>query len=392
MEGKIYLSLLKRHHRGGIAIIAFIFVCLFIVIMAAGVTWAFAANEGKKKDGEQPSTNGSGFYDGSNFNKCYMPDEFWTSASNQEIPDANAVLEKLSKRSIKPTENDIDLLLAETRRAGVNPAVAIATWGKEQNFDKRNFAFGAGSSDSFGQQLSKHIKTLTDARDNKGYYNDRPSDVPIQVWWIDIYTPASDERNDISSDRGIFFTFLKMLVPNQIVCPTLASLTDDELLDALDKKFDPPFGDRTKMVNSSRKKPHSPAGIFGFDGFSKASGDGAIDFSGVGDIYAAFNGTISKATDNHISGTGGNRLSGGILWLKSNDGNNGAVYAHIEFAPGVGLNSTVKQGQKIATVAQSCSKSRSKQCTNLGPHLHFEFYLNKKGLNTTEMRKLFDLR
>lgn len=152
--------------------------------------------------------------------QCYMPNQFWTSPSSSEIPNAQTVLNKLGNRSPKPSASDVDLILQKVRAAGVNPAVSIATWGKEQNFGNRDYAFGAKTSTNFENQLDMHIKTLTDARDNIGNYGNRPADKPIQVWWIDIYTPASDKRNDVTEDRTIFFTFLKQLVPNQIVCPT----------------------------------------------------------------------------------------------------------------------------------------------------------------------------
>lgn len=203
----------------------------------------------------------------------------------------------------------------------------------------------------------------------------------------------------IGTDDTVLFGFAKdqSLVPGTVYGECVPSVSNvsgsgGSSFISMPGEFTPPFGERTKMIGNHRNSPHAPGGIFGIDGFSKANGDGALDFSGTGDIYAGFDGVVYNAKDVHISQTGGGKKSGGILWLKSNDGNNGAVYAHVEFAQGISSNSKVKKGQKIASVARSCSTTKSKQCTKLGPHLHFEFYIDKKGLNAKEMRKLFNLK
>ncbi len=198
---------LKTRSSGVIGIV--VAVCVVILLISAGTAAGMTFSSIRNGTGESSLNNpfGSGTSAG-----CFMPDQYWVSPSTAEIPTAQSVISKLGGRSIMPPTDKIDKILTDVRAAGVNPAVAIATWGKEQNFGNPSYAFGAGASSSFEEQLTKHIKTLTDARDNKGYYGSRPSGTPIQTWWIDIYTPASDKRNNVSEDRGIFFTFLKALV------------------------------------------------------------------------------------------------------------------------------------------------------------------------------------
>ncbi len=210
-EGSITLF---RRKKGSINIWISIGVACLLLFLAASTLFGMTFAIIQRFTGAQASLGDIGVS-----SQCYLPDYYWTNSSIGEIPDTKTVLKKLGQRNIMPRESDIDLILKKTREAGVNPAVSIATWGKEQNFGNRDYAFGAKEPTTFEDQLSKHIQTLVDAKDNKGYYANRPVGKPIQVWWIDIYTPASDTRNDVPEDRKIFFTFLKQLVPNQVVCP-----------------------------------------------------------------------------------------------------------------------------------------------------------------------------
>lgn len=172
-----------------------------------------------------------------------------------------------------------------------------------------------------------------------------------------------------------------------------ASGCDSTLILNTSGAFYPGFGTykdyRTGAPNSGRN----------FDGpDSSYSGGEAIDFgtNGGTPVYAPFDGKVVKAVTNHGSASGaalqgkkGTIKSGGILWMVSNDLSKGAVYAHIEFAPGIGAGSTVIRGKQIGTVARECSGSPSVQCTELTPHLHAQLYQNKKGLSGAEIVKMF---
>ncbi|MFA7244275.1 MAG: M15 family metallopeptidase [Patescibacteria group bacterium] len=202
----------KLNSRSGGNVVIAIGISAVLTFLVAGTAAGMTFATMRKNTGETPLAMGGG-------GECVMPDQNWTSPSTSEIPDSASVISKLGGRSIMPSKERIDQILQATRAAGVNPAVAIATWGKEQNFGKPSYAFGvAPGSTSFEDQLTKHVKTLTKARDNVAPYGNRPAGTAIQTWWIDAYTPESDSRNNVSEDREIFFTFLKQLVPGQIQC------------------------------------------------------------------------------------------------------------------------------------------------------------------------------
>lgn len=374
-----------RRGKGEVAIWVSIGIALFLLLLIPGVVLGTALAFVQRHTGAQASSGDIGATD-----QCYMPNQFWTSPSSSEIPNTQTVLSKLGNRSPKPSASDLDLILKKVREAGVNPAVSIATWGKEQNFGNRDYAFGAKESTNFENQLDMHIKTLTDARDNTGSYGSRPADKPIQVWWIDIYTPASDRRNDVTEDRTILFTFLKQLVPNQVVCPSSGFSGFGPEIKGL---FYPPLG--RAHVDSYNNSPHVGAGhgVFGVSGFGggfQNVSNGAVDYytSGGTPVYATFDGTIVSTTEVHQSSYG---KGAGIIWLKSSDGNNGAIYAHITFDSGIKNGLSVKKGQKMGVVALNCRVKAINQCVqfNGGDHLHFQFYINKKGLNKKQLIGLF---
>ncbi len=156
--------------------------------------------------------------------ECYMPDENWINPSMIELPSAEMAITKLGKRDVLPDKADVEKILKDARARGVNPAVTLATWGKEQGFGKRVEAYGCPMKETgFDAQTECQINTMVNARDNKGAYSGRPDDELIQKWWIDIYTPESDRRNNATEDRKNFFHFLNLLVPDQIICSKATS-------------------------------------------------------------------------------------------------------------------------------------------------------------------------
>lgn len=375
-------ALLRRHGAASIPIAIIIsFILLFLIGGSAAVAFSFV----RKYTGETP------YYTGASSSACYMPDANWTNASSAELPDAKTAIAKLGKREVLPSEADMQKILDDVRAKGVNPAVAIATWGKEQNFGNRDYSFGAAAKSSFERQLQLHIGTLVDARDNTGSYGNRPSGTTIQKWWIDTYTPASDKRNDVEEDRTIFFYFLKLLVPGQIVCPQATSSFGPDIIG----KYYPPLGDKMSSIRSYNSSPHGSAGhglfISSLFGDYENVYDGAIDYNTQNGsripVYASFEGTIVHLKPMHNSTYG---HGGGILFLKGADGTSGAIYAHITFASGITEGMTVTKQQQLGYIAPHCGNGVSQCVTfNGSEHLHFQFYINKKGLSKKQLIELF---
>ena len=159
-------------------------------------------------------------------------------------------------------------------------------------------------------------------------------------------------------------------------------------------QFYHPLGE--KKANSYNSTAHQGKGhgLFEttpFGDFSQGA-NGAADYNFSNPtkitVYASFDGVIVKAKSMHLSSYG---RGGGVLWLKSNDGKNGAVYAHITFATGMRQGSSVKKGQAIGMIAPKCTLTKWTQCVDFrgSPHLHFQFYINKKGLTFLQLIKLF---
>lgn len=160
--------------------------------------------------------------------------------------------------------------------------------------------------------------------------------------------------------------------------------------------FYPPYGDKMKTIVSVNDKPHGKIGhgVFTASGFGDGFQDvdnGAIDYN-VPDgshtpVYAAFDGTIVNVKPMHHSTYG---RGGGLIWLKSTDGNYGAIYAHITFVNGIAKGKQVKRGEQIAIVAPRCGHNVD-QCVDFhsGEHLHFQFYVQKVGRDKAQLLTLF---
>lgn len=198
-----------------IAAVVALVICGLVVAAFWGIAiWALAYFRGEPN----PNT-------GAPSGMCSMDNAFWTDPSTVELPDAKTVIQKLGKRKNLPSEENVNKILTEVRKAGFNPAITIAVWGKEQSFGNPNYAFGCVKCQrNFDDQLRGHIGSLKDATNGTGYYENKPAGANTFKWWLDIYTPASDKANNIPEDRMIIFTLLKRLVPKQITCTGSGSL------------------------------------------------------------------------------------------------------------------------------------------------------------------------
>lgn len=196
--------------------------------------------------------------------------------------------------------------------------------------------------------------------------------------YLDLFVPCSEFTNS-SKKVDIIIVDLTKPLGNSSIGPNINGT------------YYPPLGGQ--KATHTNAKPHGKPGHGVFmaspfgDGF-KDIDNGAIDFSAPGGtpVYAAFDGTIVRSLEKYHPDSNAYQSGAGILWLKSSDGNNGAIYAHIAFAPGIGTNSTVKKGQQIGTVAPECG---SGQCVSFGPHLHFQIYPNKQGQTKDQILALF---
>ena len=159
-------------------------------------------------------------------------------------------------------------------------------------------------------------------------------------------------------------------------------------------QFYHPLGDKKANSYNSTSHQGKGHGLFEttpFEGFSQGS-NGAADYNFSDPtktlVYATFDGTIVKAKSMHISTYG---RGGGVLWLKSSDQKNGAIYAHITFASGIKQGVFVKKGQTLGMIAPRCSLTKLTQCIDSrgSPHLHFQFYINQKGLTFKQLVNLF---
>lgn len=166
-------------------------------------------------------------------------------------------------------------------------------------------------------------------------------------------------------------------------------------------QFYPPYGDNMKKATPHRAaNPHGPPnhGVFPAstfrDGFRDSANDGAIDYnipaSSDQPIYAPFDGTVYKTKYMHISKT--KKKYGGIMWMKSTDGNNAAIFAHFEFAEGIQRGRVLKKGEVVGRVAKKCGHGTT-QCVQFGGsiHLHYQLYINKQGQSRQQLLQLFPL-
>ncbi|MFA5158260.1 MAG: N-acetylmuramoyl-L-alanine amidase [Patescibacteria group bacterium] len=153
--------------------------------------------------------------------ECYMPDDYWKNPSSElTVETVKSRVE--SYRNVSSAENDqrLQKLLTYTRAQGYNPAVALAVWGKESTYTSNaknghDFGYLHDGYEGFDKQLEGAIKTFDLAWNGQDPYPKEPGK-PIQVSWINKYTPTSDPRN--ANDRKTFFTILTQAVPEQVVC------------------------------------------------------------------------------------------------------------------------------------------------------------------------------
>ena len=217
MEG--FINLVRRK-KGEVAIWVSIAIALILLLLVPGVALGTALAFVQRHTGAMGSTTSVCAPTSS----CYLKDEFFKDPVASL--DATTARSKLNIPSSVP-DSKIAYVINTVRMAGYNPALALATWKKESSYgtDPNNksdsngkFEFGYDHSGWGGieKQVSGYIKTVNYAYNNQEPYGNRPSNVPIQVHWIDTYTPVSDTRNDVPEDRQILCNVLSPLVPDQI--------------------------------------------------------------------------------------------------------------------------------------------------------------------------------
>lgn len=197
--------------------------------------------------------------------------------------------------------------------------------------------------------------------------------------YLDLFVPCSEYTNSSKSVEVMVVDLTKPL-NNSTFGPNVNGT------------YYPPLGGQ--KATGTNQSDHGTAGhgVFTASPFGDFSdvNNGAIDFNVPGGtpVFAAFDGTVVDSEQMYQPKSGAYKYGAGILWIKSADNNNGAVYAHIAFASGITKGSTVKKGQQIGTVASLCG---SGQCVTFkqGTHLHFQIYLNKTGQTKQQIMKLF---
>lgn len=153
--------------------------------------------------------------------ECYMPDQYWTDPS-AELTVAIIKQRVESYRNVSNAERDQNLekLLTRTRAAGYNPVVTLAIWGKESTYSSKaqgghDFGYLLDGWGGFDKQLEGAISTLDKAYKGEGSYPKKPG-TPIQVNWLEIYTPSNVAVN--ANDKKTFFTIVQQAMPNQVIC------------------------------------------------------------------------------------------------------------------------------------------------------------------------------
>lgn len=202
----------------------FITAATIVLVIIVGAAVGIVMATKRRYSGAEPANAATCVVNSS----CYLQDKYFKDPVDGL--DAATARSKLNIPSSVP-DDKISYVINTVRTAGYNPALALATWKKESSFgtDTGNksdsngrFEFGY-DLDGWGginKQVEGYIKTVNDAYNNQGSYGDRPSNVPIQVHWINTYTPASDTRNNVPEDRKILCSVLTPLVADQIVTDT----------------------------------------------------------------------------------------------------------------------------------------------------------------------------
>jgi len=211
-----------RRAKGNVAII--LAISIASVFLVGGGIFASGIAAISKGTGDLPSGTSGGSSGGySNSGACYLGDQYFTDPAD-EITAAYA-RDKLNIPS-SVSDEKIQKLIDNIRAAGYNPALALATWKKESSFgtDENNVSDSYGRKEmgvtnnckgGFDNQITCYIQRMEWVKNNDGPYGNRPEGKPLMVHWIDIYTPASDNRNNVKSDRSIICNVLKAVVPNQ---------------------------------------------------------------------------------------------------------------------------------------------------------------------------------
>lgn len=207
--------------RSGLAWIPVIIITAIVLLLVFGVAWGIAFAEKKNRTGEEPNYNSNCYFGAS---ACYLKDEYFTDkATNITVSSTRS---SLGIPASVP-DSKIQKVIDETRAAGFNPALSLATWKKESSFgtDPNNKSDSSGKyemgyiKDGWGgidKQLEGLLSTFRRTLNNEDSYGNRPEGKPMMLHWIDIYTPSSDKRNNVPEDRKIICIVLTKLVSSQI--------------------------------------------------------------------------------------------------------------------------------------------------------------------------------
>jgi len=194
---------------------------------------------------------------------CYLEDKFFTDTST--VSSADYVLEKLKKYpKLKSQKDKVEKIIAESQKAGINPAILIAFWNGEQSFGNPDAAFGCGvyggkkRFPGFENQIRCALNCIKKAINNQAPYNQPQG---TNAWTRLMYNYSADrqelyhERGYVSSDTDDpRITILKQLVPDQVVCNT-NTVKDGWLTGAGANKIIRKPATNPKIVNSNTIEP-----------------------------------------------------------------------------------------------------------------------------------------
>lgn len=209
----------KNRKNGNIVIV--IAIAVLLLFTAGGVFAGMTLASINDHTGEMARSDANG--QSNNAGSCYLKDEYFTDPADK-INLSYARL-KLNIPNSVPDEK-IQKVIEKVRGAGFNPALALATWNAESSYGtnsetksdtngKYEFGYDLEGWGGIDSQLKGFISTLERALKNEGSYGNRPAGEPIQVHWRNVYTPASDARNNISEDRQNICIILNKIVPEQ---------------------------------------------------------------------------------------------------------------------------------------------------------------------------------
>ena len=164
---------------------------------------------------------------------CYLSDFAFRDVSS--ATNADEIITKLSPK-YKPSKEKIQLIIDESIKQNINPAILISFWGGEQTFGNPDKAFGYGKFNGkdkgFDNQLAGALGVINDAIENRGYYT-RPEGE--NIWTRLLYNYVSAERKKsydefgyVSSSSENRIVILKLLAPAQVVCIEATKLACSE--------------------------------------------------------------------------------------------------------------------------------------------------------------------